>query len=113
MVGEINDEFDMPYEKKLTTVKLNIAIVGGDLWYIHFPVVAPNHEWGTYYRNHYTPNFLPAGTVNPGAKVQCYFVAGGGNLPSLLQCGAECYTTVSNEESVGRKRYLNLEEQEK
>jgi hypothetical protein len=110
MVGAINYEFDVPSEKNLTTAKLNRAI-GSALRYIHFPVVA--NEWGAYY-NHYTPNFLPDGTVNPGAKVQCYFVTDGGNLvPSWLQCGVEWYTTIPNEDSVGKKHYLNLEEQEK
>jgi hypothetical protein len=45
MVGVINYEFDIPYEKKLTTAKLNRAI-GGDLQYIHCPVMA--NEWGAY-----------------------------------------------------------------
>jgi hypothetical protein len=65
LVGVINYEFDFPSEKKLTTTKLNRAIGGSDLRYIHFPAVT--NEWGTY-RNHYTPKMLPDGTVNPGAK---------------------------------------------
>jgi hypothetical protein len=45
MAGVINYEFDISFETKLTTMKLNRAI-GGDLRYIHFPVMA--NEWGIH-----------------------------------------------------------------
>ena len=68
--------------------------------------------WGAYC-NLYSPKLFPDGTVNTRAvRVKCYFLTDGGMLPSKSMRGDTWYTSISSE-SVGEKRYLNLEEHEK